>query len=294
MKILLATDGSEYSLNAARFLSNFRFSLDDEITVLHVISDIPFKEDAKLYLENLQNIKEKIASRILDDAVSSLGMSGSKISTAIMDGYPSKQIINAAVASEVDLIVMGARGLKGIKPLLIGSVTRSTAINSPKSVLVIKPQQTNKTGGLKILYATDGSEHANATAELLSAIPFPQDSEVIVLYVLMTAHIDIPERFHIEIDDKIKEIVAEMRKIEFAKAEAIIQNARKILGKGFTNISEITKIGDPAEEILGIAGEMRADIIALGSSGMSGVKGMLGSISRSILGHSECSVLIGK
>ncbi len=294
MKVLLATDGSDNSAGAAKFLSNFRFSSDDEITVLHVISDIPFKEDAEAYLDNLQNIKEVIASSILDDTVSSLGISGARISTAIMDGYPSKQIINAASVSGADLIVMGARGLKGIKPLLIGSVTRSTAINSPKPVLVIKPPQTDRKDRLKILYATDGSEYANLTAELLSSMPFPPDSELTVLYVLMTAHMDIPERFHIEIDDRIKAIVAEMREVEFVKAETIIKNARKILEKSFTNISEITRIGDPSEEILGAANEMHADIIALGSSGMSGIKGMLGSISRSVLGHSDCSVLIGK
>ncbi len=294
MKVLLATDGSDNSAGAAKFLSNFRFSSDDEITVLHVISDIPFKEDAEAYLDNLQNIKEEIASSILDDTVSSLGISGARISTAIMDGYPSKQIINAASVSGADLIVMGARGLKGIKPLLIGSVTRSTAINSPKPVLVIKPPQTDRKDRLKILYATDGSEYANLTAELLSSMPFPPHSELTVLYVLMTAHMDIPERFHIEIDDRIKAIVAEMREVEFVKAETIIKNARKILEKSFTNISEITRIGDPSEEILGAANEMNADIIALGSSGMSGIKGMLGSISRSVLGHSDCSVLIGK
>lgn len=36
MKILLATDGSEYSEGAAKFLTNFELSLNDEITILHI------------------------------------------------------------------------------------------------------------------------------------------------------------------------------------------------------------------------------------------------------------------
>ncbi len=48
MKILLATDGSEYSDGAARFLARFEFSQADEITVLHVIPDCRFLTAAGL------------------------------------------------------------------------------------------------------------------------------------------------------------------------------------------------------------------------------------------------------
>ncbi len=44
----------------------------------------------------------------------------------------------------------------------------------------------------------------------------------------------------------------------------------------------------------GTAKTFEADIIAVGSKGMRGIKGMLGSVSRYVLGHSGCSVLIGK
>jgi len=47
-------------------------------------------------------------------------------------------------------------------------------------------------------------------------------------------------------------------------------------------------------EILGTAKTFEADIIAVGSKGMRGINGMLESVSWYVLGHSECSVLIGK
>jgi len=39
---------------------------------------------------------------------------------------------------------------------------------------------------------------------------------------------------------------------------------------------------------------MQADLVAVGSRGFRGIKGMLGSVSRNILTHSKGSVLIGK
>jgi nucleotide-binding universal stress UspA family protein len=57
---------------------------------------------------------------------------------------------------------------------------------------------------------------------------------------------------------------------------------------------ELVRFGDPSEEILKVAETLNADIIAVGSSGMRGIKGMLGSVSRYVMNHTACSVLIGK
>lgn len=294
MKILLATDGSEYSEGAAKFLARLQFSPDDEITLLHVISDVPFKDDRESYYASLKMIKQEIAPRILDSTVNNLKPINAKISTALLDGHPDRIITEAAIDSDMDLIVMGARGVKGIKSLLIGSVTRGVAINSSKPLLVIKSPQWKKTGTLKILHAADGSDHAIRTGKLLTSLPFPADAEITVLNVIGTAHIDIPERFWMEVDERMKVEVANIREREFGVSDQVVKKAREILSKRFSKIAISIKFGDPSIEILNAAEELDADIVAVGSSGMRGVKGMLGSVSRSILGHAECSVLIGK
>jgi nucleotide-binding universal stress UspA family protein len=294
MKILLATDGSAYSEGAARFLSLFNLSRDDEILVLNVISHVPFKDDRESYYAKLKQIKQEIAPRILDSTIDILKPLDVKISTALLDGYPDKAIVDAASEADVDLIVMGARGLKGIKSLLIGSVTRSVSINSQKPVMVVKPLQWEATGTLKIIHATDGSHSAIDTERLLTAIPFPKDTEITIVNVIPSAYIDVPERYWMEVDEKIKDEIAKIREAEFGVSDKIIEDAREILRDRFSKIKVSIKFGDPSLEILNEAEQSKADLIAVGSSGTRGVKGMLGSVSRSILGHSECSVLIGK
>lgn len=294
MKILLAIDGSEYSEGAAKFLTRLNLSPDDEIAVLHVISEVPFKDDRESYYAKLKQLKQEIAPRILDSTIDILKPLDVKISTALLDGYPDKAIIDAALDSDTDLIVMGSRGLKGIKSFLIGSITRSVAINSPKSVLVIKPPQWKTTGALKILYATDGSTYAAETGRLLTSMPFPEDTEITIVNVIGSVHIDIPERYWMEVNEKIKEEVAKTREIEFGVSDKIIEDAREMLRDRFSDIKVSIKFGDPSLEILNEAERLNADIVAVGSSGMRGVKGMLGSVARSVLGHAECSVLIGK
>ena len=294
MKILLATDGSEYSIGAAQFLSRFRCSSDDGITVLYVIPGSPLSGEEGPQYADLMQVKKGIAPKIMDATVAELKDLKAKISTVVATGHPDKAIIDAAALMPMDMIVMGARGIKGMKSLFLGSVTRATAITSPIPIFVTRAPQWKASGPVKVLYATDGSDFALETGRLLARIPFPADSEVTIMYVTRSDFVDIPERFYLEVADQVKETAAKITGMEYRRAEGIMRDARAFLEEKFAKVSDMVKSGDPAEMILNAAESLGADVIALGSSGMRGLKGMLGSVSRRVLGHATCSVLIGK
>ncbi len=294
MKILLATDGSEHSEAAARFLTGLHLTEEDEVTVLHVISWVPFRGDRASYHESLKRIKYEIAPKILDAAVEVLSPLGARLSTAFLEGSPERVIVDAAAKGGVDLVVLGSRGLTGLKSLVTGSVARAVAVDSPVPVLVVKQPRREVPAGMRVLFATDGGEEAEETARFLSTIPFREGTEVTVLHVVWSLHPDIPERYFLEMDDKVKGFVAEVRSAEFAESERIIERAKGCLAGRFPVVKGVTKVGDVSTEILNAAERLEADLIALGCRGLRGLKGRLGSVSRNVLSHSRCSVLVGK
>ena len=247
----------------------------------------------RLTTPSLKQIKQEIAPEIIRTTIDILRPLHTKINSLLVDGYPGKGIIDTAEDLNVNMIVMGAKGLKGIKRILIGSVTRFVAINSSKPVLVIKTAQGEQSGSLKVLFATDGSGYATETGRFLISIPFRNDAEITVLHAIQSG-LDIPEKFNVKIDEKMKKILTEIKSLALKESEKTIEQACKFIGDRFTKVNCLTKDGDPALEILNAAKVSKTDIIAVGSKGMRGIKGMLGSVSRYILGHSECSVLIGK
>jgi nucleotide-binding universal stress UspA family protein len=117
MKILLAVDGSEYSEGAARFLSKFKLDSSDEVMILHVINFVPFLNEMEFYADTIFRMKQEIAPKILDASVEILKDTKATLSTAVVEGDIDKSIIGAAVDSGADLIVTGAKGLKGIKSI---------------------------------------------------------------------------------------------------------------------------------------------------------------------------------
>ncbi len=299
MRVLFATDGSEYSETAANFIARIPWSPQDSITVFHAIFAIPFAEDSKFYLDTLKAVKKDIAPKILDAAVSALKPVRAAVSVEISEFPPNECtpdqcIINTASSCKADLIVMGARGVRGIASTFLGSVSRLVTIHSFVPVLVVKPSPKSASERVKILFTVDGSSHSRAAGEFLSSIPFADDVEVTIVHIISSLFSDLPERFAMEINDQVREIVARTRSQELTESQRILEEARQSLGRRFRKISVLSKVGDPSSEILRTAESLKTDLIAVGCRGLRGVKGMMGSVSRNILTHASCSVLIGK
>lgn len=294
MKILLPTDGSEYSEASVSFLRRLQLSDNDEIYVLHVISDDPFQDKEDYYYEKIRETKQLIAPKIIDSALNILKSVPVRMNTILMNGYPDKCIVDAAVGSNCDIIIMGPKRLKDIKSRIIGSVTKSVSISSPKPVLVIKPPQGKSTGNIKILFATDGSDYARKAGETLTLMPFHGDTEITVLHVITPALHDIPDKFMTKVNEHIREDLKKYSDKELQESQRIIGQAAEYLDNKFPHIEKLTRTGDPSDEILTAARELNADIIVVGSKGMGGFRGVVGSISRYILSVADCSVLIGK
>jgi len=310
MKILLATDGSEYSEGAAKFLASLNLSSEDEITIFHALYWVPsiypshvwFSQkwydkdyDEVSYHSAIKEIKKEIAPRIIDSALKILQPVQAKISTEIMEGSsPEACIIDAAVNTDMDMIIMGARGIRGIESFFVGSVTRNVSIKSPKPVLVVKLPVHEKPGRLKVLFATDGSDYARDTGEFLSKIPFYDDTEIRILNVTPQEVMEIPQTFAPRVIEQIIEIEEKIRETRVSESKRIVEDAKGRLGKRFRNIDVLSVVGDPSREVINTAETLKSDLIAVGCRGLRGIKGMMGSVSRNILTHSECSVLIGK
>jgi nucleotide-binding universal stress UspA family protein len=286
MKILLATDGSEYSEGAARFLTRFELSKADEIVVLHVISEIPYDDD---YSAQIRRVIKRVAPKILHASAQILKPLDAEVITVEEEGYPDTTIIEKAADYDADLIVMGARGVKGVQILFLGSATRAVAINSPKPVLVFKRPSWKESGNMKVLFATDGSRTADAAGQFLASLPLPAETEITVLHAASPFIPDIPEKYLKEIGEELT-----AKPSTYKESERIFEQARAFLSGSLTRIDYLLRTGDPSREVLTMEKTLQADMIAVGCRGLRGIKGMMGSVSRRILGSSGSSVLIGK
>jgi nucleotide-binding universal stress UspA family protein len=148
--ILVATDASAASNRALEMAAQLAEQHNAELLIVHVIRDmqIPFeiKEIPELESQQIESFSEarekimrKVAESVLKDARDKAGKAGAnKIQTAIGTGDPATGILDFAKRREIDMIVIGTRGLGKLKGTILGSVSRKVTNNAETSCLIVR------------------------------------------------------------------------------------------------------------------------------------------------------------
>jgi nucleotide-binding universal stress UspA family protein len=130
MEILLATDASEETALAARTATDIADKTDSELHVVLVGLSAAYvglgpPEIADIPAPRQQELNEE-AQRLLNAQVEQIKADGGTVAQAhLRVGRPDEQIVALAEEIGAGLIVMGSRGLSGIRRLLMGSVSDS-------------------------------------------------------------------------------------------------------------------------------------------------------------------------
>ena len=136
-KILIPTDGSEYTKKAIAQGLEIARLMEAEVTALYVVdqtSFVNFPMDSTVV--SIYSLLEKEGKDAVDYVVAEGEKVGVKVTGLVQEGSPVKKIIE--VAKEHDLIVMGTIGRTGFSKILLGSVAEKVVRFAPCPVLVVR------------------------------------------------------------------------------------------------------------------------------------------------------------
>lgn len=145
MKILVCTDSSPHSIRAIKEAAKIAEGCRaDEIDIIHVYTvDLPVNDvhstisQVEQY-EVMQQFKKEEGIKILEEAAKAFSHAGATVKTILKEGHPAGSIIKLAAKKNYDMIVMGSRGLGGLKKALLGSVSNAVLQEVQTSVLIVK------------------------------------------------------------------------------------------------------------------------------------------------------------
>ncbi|MFY3739987.1 MAG: nucleotide-binding universal stress UspA family protein [Candidatus Nitrosomirales archaeon] len=138
-KILVPLDGSETSFKTARHALALAKKENAAVMLLHVSQIPPFPK----YLKSLDKYQKEVRSRAeewFSKIMNFPESAGVDIKTRVITAATSiiGTIAEVAENEDIDLIVMGPRGISKFSKLLLGSVTSGVVNHAPCSVLVVK------------------------------------------------------------------------------------------------------------------------------------------------------------
>jgi len=265
-KLMVATDGSEYSESAIREAINLAKICSSTLIAVSVVkTNLEFDSVLPQFVEKA----EQEAIKHLESVKAQAKKEGVNCMTIVCLGEePYEEIVRHASKNNVDMIIMGTHGETEMKRLMMGSVTAKVIGYAPCNILVLPLNA--KVECKNVLIATDGSKYSEAAASEALGIAKRCGSSLIVISVASS-------------DAEIASAKDNVNKVSEAAEK-----------EGVKTTSVVTK-GKPYEAIIETSKQKKADFIIVGSHGRTGLARLLmGSVTERVIGLSESAVLVVK
>jgi nucleotide-binding universal stress UspA family protein len=146
MKILLATDGSDYSKAAVNSVAERPWPQGSEVKIISAM-EIPYAPTTETwvmpdsYYSELDRVAREQSEAAVKDAVERIESgkaSGLEIITKIISCSAREAILDEAEKWDADLIVLGSHGYSGWQRFLLGSVSHAVATHAHCSVEIVR------------------------------------------------------------------------------------------------------------------------------------------------------------
>ncbi|MFW5969705.1 MAG: universal stress protein [Halofilum sp. (in: g-proteobacteria)] len=169
--ILIATDGSENARRAEALGSAIAYRFGAQVLFVHVQAEAPSEVDIRgmaevwqevgpqpfgvLHMDDLiqhvgsmpglehvdtrEKALREIGNHVLENARRTAREAGvENVETRLLHGDPARAIIEMADQQEVDLVVMGSRGVGRVEGVLLGSVSQKVSTEVTANCLTVR------------------------------------------------------------------------------------------------------------------------------------------------------------
>ena len=139
-KLLLATDLSDASASATEHAFELATRLGASLLVVSVIDPGSLLLPGGRFRARVDQVRERreADAQALVERGRTLGV---EVSFLVWTGDPGDQIVSAAEAERVDLVLVGSHGRGAVGRLFLGSVSEHVVRNAPCPVLVVRPRE---------------------------------------------------------------------------------------------------------------------------------------------------------
>ncbi|MDY6954430.1 MAG: universal stress protein [Thermodesulfobacteriota bacterium] len=144
-KILFPYDLSESGGEIVPYLLSVAEAYNSEVYLLHVVDDLG--KWGKAYIPHpsmdaFQAEASKAAETAMDDICEKELKGYSKLERRVVSGDPIGEILKTIASEDIDLVIMGTHGRRGLEHMLMGSVAENVVKRSSVPVMTIHSRST--------------------------------------------------------------------------------------------------------------------------------------------------------
>ncbi len=291
-KILFPTDFSRCANQALGRAFEMARQFDAELHMLH--ATVLHEEDpyhAGHHLNDSEEVQQRLRRTALDEMdslIRSYDATDLKVVKAQERGIAAASVIlEYCNDQDIDLVIMGTHGRRGLERLLLGSVAEEVVRTAPCPVMTVREQEAPKSARAieRVLVPIDFSEHSKmalANAKELAAV---YGARIQLLHVVEeTVH----PAFYVTGKSSIFELIPDI--LEKSKT-ALRELWSEVKGPEVEFETHVVE-GQAARDIAKFAEENGADLIVISTHGLTGIEHFLvGSVTEKVVRLSTVPVL---
>ena len=278
-RILFPTDGSECAEHARRHAVHLADHFDASLHVIHV-------EERDVELTDVVEISEADLLADLHDMIGDRSpLAESRVQERTV-AYPTaaRGILTYGAEHDVDLVVLGTHGKRGVRRLMLGSVAEAVVRKASCPVVTVgrgavAPEAME---GGTMLVPVDFSEHRARLLAHAREIAPVYGMDVTLLHVVEMKGIPDAYGLYTSLPDP--------GKLAKRTEKALAEDVESMQAAG-VEVSVAVRSGHPADQILTAADETKAAFIAIATHGRAGLERMLmGSVAEKVVRQAPCPV----
>ena len=198
-------------------------------------------------------------------------------------GTPFLGIIRQARSQHADLVVLGAHGGHFLKNWMLGTTAERVVRKGDRPVLVVK--RPTRAHYRHVLVPTDFSDNARQALEAAHRVA--PDAKLTLLHVY-----DFTYDPALDTGDITPDLLLRLQQDYEQDARARLADLVRESGLDADTTSLQVRYGYPGKVVVGTASQLRADLVAIGTRGRSGIEHvLLGSVAEHVLRETRCDVL---
>lgn len=282
-RILFPTDGSVCAERARRHALHLAHRFDASVHVIQV-------EERDADLSDVIEVREADVLGDLDiptnglDAVAAPRIQERRvIHPSAADG-----ILSYAVEHDAHLIVLGTHGRRGVQRMILGSVAETVVRRAPCPVFTVGRNARRPTSveGDNLLVPVDFSDHQPLLLAHARELALAYGLTLTLLHVVR-----VPARPKAYGSSRSRPSPEELRN---RSENALTEEAAALQHDGVDARVEV-RSGHPVEEIIDVADDLDAALLAIATHGRAGVQRMLmGSVAETVIRRAPCPVFTVK
>jgi len=298
MKVLLAVCEPRDATVAEKFLESVRLPARSSVTILHIVA---FPHVAPTFPHYVQvraawrNEAIAYGKHIVDSLADRCREKGLLVHSLVAEGIPRLELVKAIRRFHIELAILGPHRFSRFARLFLGSVSEYVLSKAPCSVLIARSQRgTTSTRRPRVIFATDFSREAEAAGTWLRRLELPRASQITVVHVDEPAE-EVIARFIAKGRYDLHQAL--LQALDTRRQELVrrLDGEVKRLAREGWNVQPLLRKGNPAEQVLTLTSKQSADLLVLGSRGVTGLRRLLlGSVAQKVVRHAPCSAVIVK